>query len=862
MRAFRLFAMTVVAMQFPPAFAQIGSQRPGEEIIAQTHAAFSRATSIKEIEAVELWCRDNLVLLSIREREGLMTTAISRLRNHEFEEANAAFERLRKYDQSKENFDDRDCEADLQDKGPRQRLQASAITTLSKSEAVGGAKALEAEQATRSRDRTEETVKAGPSSAIPAAQVRPVTAPQLEPPPETTNPATPSSEQPETTENARRPPTVAYVDPPSATPAFSQLEAAPLAEVASAEEEPRSREAAEAADEHEPSSPNVGAEAESATAEQSEPSLGAAKPTGPTSEPREATKNAAGTATVAHLDHLSKRLESPWSEATSLRETASPEEEASVHEGAGATAKADGSSSIPAAEAQSAATAQLEPPPAVAKPATPTADNAGRATTLAGAEQSSTPPLSQQPEVTLSAGIPSAQDASRSQEPAGATEKEKEKEKEKERGETSALVPAAGARLGAAAQPEPLPEVAKPATSSTEPPGAVESAGPVSRLAADEQSSTPPPGVAPWARIASIEDTAKPQEPAEATQRAETSPSVPAAEDLPPADEQARRLSAQGLVALAQGDVVGSRAYLQRAVEAGDVRAQLALGETYDPAMLVRMGARGIRGDADVARDYYTKALAVGVVAAQSEPPRESSGAAENPSRASMAATTDQPPKTPASQQPEVDQSARIAATEEASRPEELAGATEKAEPSSSVPAAEALSVARAQPPRPDGAELVKAASIESQGNAPSPIESTENGGRARLVSTTSRRVVASADSDTPPPGMLDRPIWILLSTPLSSEASGVVERDPWRAVAWWNTTIGAAPARSLWAAAEVASVSGASVEHSRIATRKMSRHDRPIYRYAAFRQFKKGKVGSRHTQPGAGDGWGTGTMY
>jgi hypothetical protein len=83
--------------------------------------------------------------------------------------------------------------------------------------------------------------------------------------------------------------------------------------------------------------------------------------------------------------------------------------------------------------------------------------------------------------------------------------------------------------------------------------------------------------------------------------------------DPPPADEAARRLCAQGLVALAQGDIVGSRAYLQRAVEAGDVRALLALGETYDPATLARMGARGIRGDAAVARDYYAKALAAGV---------------------------------------------------------------------------------------------------------------------------------------------------------------------------------------------------------------------------------------------------------
>jgi hypothetical protein len=395
----------------------------------------------------------------------------------------------------------------------------------------------------------------------------------------------------------------------------------------------------------------------------------------------------------------------------------------------------------------------------------------------------------------------------------------------------------------------------------------VESAGPVSRLAADEQSSTPPPGVAPWAKIASIEDTAKSQEPAEATQRAETSSSVPAAEDLPSADEQARRLSARGLVALAQGDIVGSRAYLQRALEAGDVRALLALGETYDPATLVRMGASGIRGDAAVARDYYAKALAAGVVAAvQSElppdavksvsPSSEPSGAAENPRRDSMAAITDQPPKTPASQQLEAALPANAASTEETARPEKPAPATEKADTSSSVPVAEALSVARAQPPRPEALGQVKTASIEARGSAPSSIETTAS------VSTANGHPIALPELDAPPQKILERPIWILLSTPLSSQVSRRVERDPWRGVARWNKTIDAAPGRSLWAAAEVASVGGTKAEHDHTAVRKTGRRDRVIYRYAAFRQFNKGKVGSRHTQPWAGDGWGTGTMY
>jgi TPR repeat protein len=79
------------------------------------------------------------------------------------------------------------------------------------------------------------------------------------------------------------------------------------------------------------------------------------------------------------------------------------------------------------------------------------------------------------------------------------------------------------------------------------------------------------------------------------------------------ASEDARRLCAEGLVALAQGDIANARAYLQRAAEAGDARALLALGETYDPATLARIGARGIKGDAARARDYYSQALAAGL---------------------------------------------------------------------------------------------------------------------------------------------------------------------------------------------------------------------------------------------------------
>jgi TPR repeat protein len=81
--------------------------------------------------------------------------------------------------------------------------------------------------------------------------------------------------------------------------------------------------------------------------------------------------------------------------------------------------------------------------------------------------------------------------------------------------------------------------------------------------------------------------------------------------------DETLRLRAEGLAALAGGDFAGARALLERAAEAGDARALLVLGDAYDPATLARMGALGLKGDAQRARDYYTRALAAGVRAAR-----------------------------------------------------------------------------------------------------------------------------------------------------------------------------------------------------------------------------------------------------
>jgi hypothetical protein len=72
------------------------------------------------------------------------------------------------------------------------------------------------------------------------------------------------------------------------------------------------------------------------------------------------------------------------------------------------------------------------------------------------------------------------------------------------------------------------------------------------------------------------------------------------------------RLITRADALLQDGDVSGARLLLERSMEAGDARATFMLAETFDPHVLSRMGTRGIRGDAQKARELYARAQALG----------------------------------------------------------------------------------------------------------------------------------------------------------------------------------------------------------------------------------------------------------
>jgi hypothetical protein len=87
-----------------------------------------------------------------------------------------------------------------------------------------------------------------------------------------------------------------------------------------------------------------------------------------------------------------------------------------------------------------------------------------------------------------------------------------------------------------------------------------------------------------------------------------------------PANSPPRRLDAteiqflinQGQRLMAAGDFVAARIVLGRAAQAGDSGAAFAMGGTYDPLVLKKIGAIGIAGDPDEAHGWYEKARQVG----------------------------------------------------------------------------------------------------------------------------------------------------------------------------------------------------------------------------------------------------------
>jgi hypothetical protein len=89
---------------------------------------------------------------------------------------------------------------------------------------------------------------------------------------------------------------------------------------------------------------------------------------------------------------------------------------------------------------------------------------------------------------------------------------------------------------------------------------------------------------------------------------------------VPAAPKLGRELDAEAIKLLLQqgeqfvgsGDLVTARLVYRKAAEAGNAAAALALGATYDPVVLAKIGVRGMGADIEKARGWYEKAKEFG----------------------------------------------------------------------------------------------------------------------------------------------------------------------------------------------------------------------------------------------------------
>jgi hypothetical protein len=152
-----------------------------------------------------------------------------------------------------------------------------------------------------------------------------------------------------------------------------------------------------------------------------------------------------------------------------------------------------------------------------------------------------------------------------------------------------------------------------------------------------ETGNAPPPGPKPGAPYAGANPTdTAPASPAISVGSAPSATTAPAASssvnelsaETPAAPAtgltearlsaaDAAALLARGDVLFSKGDVIAARLFYERAAYAGEGRAALRLGETFDPGFLEQARLRGARGDLSTALSWYRRARDLGVAEAE-----------------------------------------------------------------------------------------------------------------------------------------------------------------------------------------------------------------------------------------------------
>jgi hypothetical protein len=113
-----------------------------------------------------------------------------------------------------------------------------------------------------------------------------------------------------------------------------------------------------------------------------------------------------------------------------------------------------------------------------------------------------------------------------------------------------------------------------------------------------------------------VGNTARPQESRSpiAEQQSQEPQGEPLAVDKtsPLSPDEIAMLVKRGKDDLMNGDFSSARLLLRRAAEAGSTEAALALGSTFDPLVIARLGAVGVQADPAKARQWYEKAAQLG----------------------------------------------------------------------------------------------------------------------------------------------------------------------------------------------------------------------------------------------------------
>ena len=155
----------------------------------------------------------------------------------------------------------------------------------------------------------------------------------------------------------------------------------------------------------------------------------------------------------------------------------------------------------------------------------------------------------------------------------------------------------------------PRPAVSTPAANYSPPPAGTAvvptANGPPSQLVTPVPTANSPPSAGATAVPATTESAPPPK--IGTVPPAQTS-GIPAALD----DDEIIRLVKRGKDFLKNGDFISARLLLQRAADAGSAEAALALGSTFDPFVIKRLGAIAIKPDVDLARKWYQRAADLG----------------------------------------------------------------------------------------------------------------------------------------------------------------------------------------------------------------------------------------------------------